>query len=149
MGKLKLTQTQVDFIRRHAEAAYPEECCGVILGKLDGDMKTASEIEAIENSFDGSKQNRFLITPQTYLRLEKRGRAKGLEILGFYHSHPDSAACPSEYDREHAWPWFSYMIVSVRSGNAKDVRNWCLREDRSGFDPEEIEIQKVAAPRNA
>jgi len=79
------------------------------------------------------------------LRVEKDARARGLEVLGYYHSHPDHPARPSEYDREHAWPWYSYLIVAVEKGVPRDSRSWVLSEDRSVFHAEQIEVEEVRA----
>ena len=83
-------------------------------------------------------RRRFLVRPSDYREAEKRASDAGGELLGFYHSHPDHPARPSQYDLDHAWPFFSYVIVSVREGVSEDMTSWRLREDRSAFDPEEL-----------
>ena len=125
-------------IRTAGEAAYPDECCGVLIGGIDNDgAKIAKRAEAVNNSReDGEKYHRFLITPEDVFRAEKTARAAKLELLGFYHSHPGHPASPSEYDREHALPFYSYVIVSVENGKAKDIRSWELSSDRTIFLPE-------------
>lgn len=138
--KLLLTDEHIATMKHHAENTYPEECCGVILGKVDSDSKQTVRVVGLENSFQGEKHNRFLITPEMYRRWEKEALKEDLDIIGFYHSHPDSPAIPSEYDRSHAWPWYSYIIISVQAGKATEVRNWRLQEDRSAFDREEISV---------
>jgi len=138
--KLLLTDEHIATMKHHAENTYPEECCGVILGKVVSDSKQTVRVVGLENSFQGEKHNRFLITPEMYRRWEKEALKEDLDIIGFYHSHPDSPAIPSEYDRSHAWPWYSYIIISVQAGKATEVRNWRLQEDRSAFDSEEISV---------
>ena len=138
--KLLLTDEHIATMKHHAENTYPEECCGVILGKVVSDSKQTVRVVGLENSFQGEKHNRFLITPEMYRRWEKEALKEDLDIIGFYHSHPDSPAIPSEYDRSHAWPWYSYIIISVQAGKATEVRNWRLQEDRSAFDREEISV---------
>jgi proteasome lid subunit RPN8/RPN11 len=127
-------------ISSHGERDYPWECCGLVLGRfVSANLKIASETFMISNAREESaKRNRFLITPEELLRGEKYAAKKQLDVIGFYHSHPDHPAVPSEYDREHAWPTFSYIVVSVKVGQADELRSWMLRPDRSAFDQEEI-----------
>lgn len=138
---LTIAQEIISEIKSHGETTYPEECCGVLLGRFENEGKVVFEILKIENSMESERRRRFLITAQDYLKAEKYAREKGFEIVGFYHSHPDHPARPSDYDREHALPFLSYIIVSVENGIAKDVNSWVLKEDRSGFDFEEIDIK--------
>jgi proteasome lid subunit RPN8/RPN11 len=151
---LKLDSRQLDEIRRHGARDYPNECCGILLGKAEDnakqvlevvplanlrhDPKRAQELLPLEEPGRESERNRFLIDPLEQLRVEKDARARGLDVVGYYHSHPDHPARPSAYDRDHAWPWYSYVIVSVERGEAKLLTSWVLAEDRSRFDPEEI-----------
>src|SRR4051794_26018974 len=101
-------------IREHGERGYPNEICGVLLGREEGGHKTVAGLLPIENQFEAEEQyHRFLITPQDMLRAERSARSQGLSVIGFYHTHPNEAAIASTYDRDHAWPWYSYIIVSV------------------------------------
>lgn len=122
-------------IRAHGVATYPDECCGVLLGPTDG---TVSGVAPLENSTDLERRRRFLIGPEDYRRAEQRAAERGLEIVGFYHSHPDHPAEPSAFDLAHAWPNLSYAIVSIRGGQPRELRSWRLRADRSGYDEESI-----------
>jgi len=126
-------------IEAHGKRSYREECCGVLLGKVVDSDKIVEDILEIENERQDERQRRFLITPEAYIDADKEARRRGLEILGFYHSHPDHPAHPSQYDLEHAWGWFSYLITRVEKGEPKETTSWVLREDRSTFDQEEIE----------
>jgi proteasome lid subunit RPN8/RPN11 len=153
---LKLSQQQLDAIRQHGARDYPSECCGVLLGKANGFEKEVTEVVPLKNlrhdparaqellPVDDPKwetdRNRFLIDPREQLRVEKYARARGLEVLGYYHSHPDHPARPSQYDREYAWPWYSYLILSVEQGIANDLTCWVLAEDRSDFELEPVAI---------
>ena len=121
-------------IRRHGEETYPHECCGAMIGR-DG---IVTETLALPNNTDEGPRRRFKVTPNDYRAAEKRASELGGELLGFYHSHPDHPARPSQYDLDHAWPFFSYVIVSVREGVSGDMTSWRLREDRSAFDQEEL-----------
>ena len=130
---IELTKPQHDEISRHGEETFPNECCGFMLGKLNGDDRGDWRLATLV-----MLDNRFLITPEAFMRGEKAARAKGLDIVGFYHSHPNAPARPSQYDLDHAWPVYSYVIVSIQDGAAADMTSWRLKEDRSAFDPEEI-----------
>lgn len=129
---MNLTGSQLELIKAHAADTYPHECSGLITG--DYERREAGKLFPMKNVFDGSTRNRYLIDPKEYLSVEKQARADGQDIIGIYHSHPDVEAKPSEYDKEHAWPGYTYVIVSVKKGKVDHVRAWTLREDRSGFD---------------
>jgi proteasome lid subunit RPN8/RPN11 len=126
---------QVDAaIRAHGRGAFPHECCGALLGRDD----VVQEAFALPNTTEEGPRRRFLVRPDDYRAAEKRARETGLELLGFYHSHPDHPARPSQYDLDHAWPSFSYVIVSVMAGEDKVMTSWRLKDDRSAFDQEDI-----------
>ncbi len=138
---MKITKSLLEKLKAHGRRTYPEECCGILLGRENGDEKVVSDVIEIDNARNEQRERRFLITPQAYQEADKEARKRALEILGFYHSHPDHPAWPSQYDLEHAWAWFSYMITSVEQGEPKETSSWVLREDRSAFDQEEIKIE--------
>jgi proteasome lid subunit RPN8/RPN11 len=137
---IALAEQQRDEIRRQGEAEYPEECCGLLVGRfLEDGSKQVLEVYAISNAReDAARHNRSLILPEEYMRGERHARSRGLDIVGNYHSHPDHPAVPSGFDLEHAWPTWSYIIVSVREGRARDLRSWEMAADRSRFDEEEL-----------
>lgn len=124
----------VDAIRRHGRDTYPNECCGALIGR-DGVVSAAY---ALPNTTDEGPRRRFLVRPSDYRAAERQAAAAGAELLGFYHSHPDHPAIPSQYDLDHAWPFFSYVIVSIRDGADRELRSWRLRDDRSQFDEESV-----------
>jgi proteasome lid subunit RPN8/RPN11 len=136
-----LDGSAIGAIRRHASAAYPEECCGAIVGRADGRWRVVTEAWPLANSSLEDHARRFAIGPADYLSVEARARNEGLALLGFYHSHPDAPAEPSQHDLLHAWPNVDYIIVSVVRAAPADVTCWRLREDRAGFAREEIEWQ--------
>lgn len=140
-----ITAEHLELIKRHGERTYPEEGCGVLIGRASGSVKTVEEVHPTENARLDSRHNRYLISPDDILRLERQARGHRREVIGFFHSHPDHEAIPSNYDRDHAWPWYSYVIVSVALGKAGDVRSWVLRDDRSRFESEEIEVAQAQA----
>src|SRR5579863_4055966 len=147
---LRLVGAHIKAIREHGSRDYPNECCGVLLGHAQGEQKQvqevvplknlrldparAQELLPLESPGRESERNRFLIDPLEQLKVEKGARQRCLDVLGYYHSHPDAPARPSEYDREHAWPWYSYIIVSVEKGEPKEMTSWVLSDDRSRFD---------------
>lgn len=132
-------------IRDHGARDYPNECCGAMLG-LDGDIagREVRELFPLINRRDDSPRNRFSITPDDFRAAERAAADRGLDLLGWYHSHPDHPARPSEFDRDHAWPWYSYVIVSVHAGVPKDLTSWQLEDDRAKFQPEEVVPGKAA-----
>jgi len=153
---LKLHTNHLQEIQTHAEITYPEECCGVLIGWQQGNVKTLIEVLPTENSWDDeatdtfgsteamaqlqvSKRNRFTIAPAAMLEAQKKAREQDLEIIGIYHSHPDHPAVPSEFDRAIAWEQYSYIIVAVQLGAASDLKSWSLDENKH-FQLEEIII---------
>lgn len=142
--ELLLNEALAARIRTHGESTYPYECCGALLGADTDDSREASELYPLINRRDDSPRNRFSITAQDFREAEAAAKAAGLEVIGWYHSHPDHPALPSEYDREHAWPWYSYVIVSVGNGAAQAMASWRLSDDRMRFSPEKI-VTKAAA----
>jgi len=117
-------------IRHHGQETYPHECCGALVGK-DG---LVTEIVALPNTTEEGPRRRFLVRPSDYRLAESRATKLGGELLGFYHSHPDHPARPSQYDLDHAWPTFAYIIVAVAAGAAADMTVWFLKDDRSIFE---------------
>ena len=137
---VKLKREHPGAIQAHGETTYPHECCGLMLGRLVQGDKHILELLPAENARNESdRHNRFLISPRTMFEAEKRAREKGMDVLGFYHSHPDAEARPSRFDLDHAWPFYSYLIVSVSNGRAGAMTCWRLADDRSAFSAEEIE----------
>ena len=127
----------IEQMNAHVENAYPEEGAGFLIGEAS----EVKEILALPNSReDGARHNRFLFTPEDYLQAELKADELGLSLIGVFHSHPDSPNVPSEYDREWAQPFFSYIITRVDNGKAVNSRSWRLLEDRSNYEEEEIEI---------
>ena len=123
-----------DAIRAHGAETYPNECCGALYGR-EG---TVTATFALPNTTEEGPRRRFLVRPQDYREAERRASELGADLLGFYHSHPDHPARPSQYDLDHAWPSFSYIIVAVRGGTPEDMTSWRLLEDRSAFDQEAL-----------
>ncbi len=132
-------------VQEHAERGYPDEVCGLLIGSFDGADKVVRRVVPVENEWEAvdERRRRFLITPDVFARQEREARRDGLEIVGFYHSHPDHPAEPSATDREFAWPLYSYLIQSVAGGRAAEFASWRLKDDRSGYEREEVTEQEV------
>jgi proteasome lid subunit RPN8/RPN11 len=117
-------------IRRHGQETYPHECCGALVGAA----RRVTSVVSLPNTTEEGPRRRFLVRPSDYRLAESRASELGAELLGFYHSHPDHPARPSQYDLDHAWPNFAYIIVSVADGRAEDMTLWWLKDDRSTFE---------------
>ena len=140
-----LLRPQVDeAIRAHGVETYPNECCGAMLGH-DGVVIHACEMP---NTTEEGPRRRFLVRPQDYREAERRASELGMDLLGFYHSHPDHPARPSQYDLDHAWPFFSYVILSVHDGVPKDMTSWRLRDDRAAFTEETLTYGEQGSDSN-
>ena len=153
---LEISERMQEEIRQHGARAYPNECCGALLG-LPGadDLKEVRALLPLDNRREGeAARTRFLVTADDYRAADQAARAQGLEIVGFYHSHPDHPAQPSEFDRDHALPWYSYIVVRVArredgqaGGAPQEVTCWVLAEDRSQFLPEPMRAAASSNPR--
>ena len=137
---IRLKSADIEEIKQIAQKTYPHECCGVMVGSVENGVKTVTQLIPAENQRTDSPANRYLITPDLLNELEKKLKGTDRAIVGFFHSHPDVPARPSTYDQDHAWPWYSYVIVSVNRGQAGEIHNWKLRDDRSAFDAEKMEL---------
>ena len=129
-ARLSLDAGIAQAIRRHGEETYPHECCGALVGRNN----SAAAVVALPNTTEEGPRRRFLVRPSDYRLAEQRAGELGAELLGFYHSHPDHPARPSQYDLDHAWPTFAYVIVSVAAGAAADMTVWWLKDDRTTFE---------------
>jgi proteasome lid subunit RPN8/RPN11 len=140
-GGLAIRPRDLAAIHRHAASTYPEECCGILVGRQAEDPAEGASVERVlcaENAREDRRRDRFLIAPGAILEAHREARAAGLDVVGYYHSHPDHRAEPSEVDREHAWPGLSYVIVAVQGGKVGTTRSWRLTDDRLRFEEEDI-----------
>ena len=140
---MKITRALLAQIHAHLESSYPYEACGVMLGEggvITEVVSADNERTRLPRSSGDSARNRYLIDPLIYMKIERDADKRGLQLLGIYHSHPDVAARPSQFDLDHAWPDFSYLIVSICQGKAVESKSWRLRDDRSAFDQESVDI---------
>ncbi len=137
---LRITASLAAEIARHGERGFPHEICGLLLGRFEsGNDRAVVELFPLENERVDSQTNRYAVSARSMLRGERHASQSGLDVVGYYHSHPNAPAVPSGYDLEHAtWPGVSYPIVSIRNGFARDLRSWTLADDRSTFVEEPI-----------
>ncbi len=153
---IKLNFEHLQIIKSHGESTYPEECCGIILGNIDGDRKTVVEIIPTQNAWNSetagefpgenitySRRRRYTIAAREMFQVEKTARERNLNIIGIFHSHPDYPATPSEFDRNCAWQEYSYIIISVQKGEARDISSWVLDENNQ-FQQEIVKVIESA-----
>jgi proteasome lid subunit RPN8/RPN11 len=144
VSNIRLGPSALAAIRRHAASTYPYECCGALIGSSDGSGVDVVDVRELVNITDEGPRRRFLISAADYRLSEAYATRVGAELLGFYHSHPDHPAEPSQYDLDHAWPNFSYVIVSVRAGAPGDLRSWRLGPNREAFEEETVDSSQLA-----
>jgi proteasome lid subunit RPN8/RPN11 len=121
-------------IAEHARQTYPNECCGALIGRAE----MVTEAFALPNTTEEGPRRRFLVRAEDCTLAENRAKAQGAEVLGFYHSHPDAPARPSQYDLDHAWPTWWYVIVAVEAGEPVASTCWRLALDRSKFEQQRL-----------
>ena len=146
MSRLFITPRHLHTIGGHASITYPKECCGVLIGRCHSGATFVERVLSVGNEREGDRPDRYLISPETVLAAHKEARALGLEVVGYYHSHPDHPAEPSGLDLEQAWPEVSYLIVSVEQRKVADVRSWRLSDDRESFEEEVIDQAAIGVP---
>ncbi len=134
-----LSRAQVQAIEAHARETFPEECCGFLLGPPTEPRKVVS-LRRATNLVESNRERRYVIDPREQLALSKELQGTGQDILGYYHSHPNHPAEPSEFDRSHAWPWWSYLILSIVNRKPAELRAWILDEGTNAFRADELRI---------
>lgn len=149
MKHLVISPRHLQTIGRHASISYPEECCGVLIGRAQPGATYVERVLSVGNEREDSRHKRYLISPETVLAAHKEARAQGLEVVGYYHSHPDHPARPSDFDREYAWPGVSYLIVSVEQRRVAEARSWRLSDDRESFDEEVVDQAALGIHKEA
>jgi proteasome lid subunit RPN8/RPN11 len=150
---IELTEQNRKQIEQHAVETYPNECCGLLLGREENGRQVIAEVAPIQNAWqsmennpyevrpEDSLRNRSLVDPKDWLRIDREARQKGLDIISFYHSHPDHPARPSEFDRKHALPFLIYVILAVEKRVPREMTAWLLSEDGARFLPMELSIK--------
>ena len=137
--KVILTADQLQEIEAHGEGSYPNEGAGFMLGKIaSGEVQITTLLTLDNQREEEAQHNRYELSPKDFMQAELQAAKQGLDLVGVFHSHPDHPAVPSEFDREYAWPHFSYIISSIEGGKATITRAWRLKEDRSAFDEDTL-----------
>lgn len=146
-GRISIPAEAESAMRRHAEATYPYEACGAIFGTGDGagEPWRVTSVEPAPNEHEDDQHRRYLVSPVFQAQAERRALAAGLDVIGWYHSHPEDLARPSEYDRSHAWAGYAYLVHSVRAGRAVDVNAFTLDRPGGTFIPVAIETDPTSA----
>lgn len=129
-------------MRRHLESGYPNEACGALIGRVEGADREVVEFRAMRNIITDRPWDRYALDPLEQLRVQKDAESRGLEIIGFAHSHPDHPPVPSHFDAEHAWSFYSYVVASVQNGVLRDARSWRL-DDAKAFQEEALQVDQV------
>lgn len=139
---IRLPETAIEAIREHGRESYGDEACGAMYGRVMNnsvDAKNVVRVAPLENARENERHRRFVVTADAYRRAEAEAERSGLTLLGFYHSHPDHPAYPSAYDLEHAFPFFSYLILAVENAEPQTMRSFVLANDRREFIEEKVE----------
>jgi len=122
----------------HARATYPNECCGAMLGAIDGDVKTVRESVALQNAFEGAQAARYELRPEDLLAADKAARSRGMDLIGIYHSHPDCGAYFSQTDLQNSCPWYSFVVLSIHKGEFDHANSWLPNVDQTAAVQEEL-----------
>ena len=145
---MQTTPTVLDDIRSHGSETYPEEGCGFLLGTATADGNRVVDVHPVENRQADNRERRYQISPADYQAADRAAQERGLDVVGFYHSHPDHPAEPSETDlKEATFPGYTYVIISVQNGTPTEITAWTLAPDRSRFEEDSITIRAPAKPR--
>jgi proteasome lid subunit RPN8/RPN11 len=122
----------------HAESTYPNECCGVMLGHIDGERKSVTLAQPLENVSPGSQAARYELRPEDLLNADREARRQNLDLIGIYHSHPDCDAYFSETDLKNSCPWYSFVVLSVQQGKFHHANSWLPNAEQTESEKEEL-----------
>jgi proteasome lid subunit RPN8/RPN11 len=137
---IRIEQAAWDLMVSHAQKTYPNECCGAMLGNVDGADKTVTEAVAIENAFTGEQGARYEIRPEDLIAADKAARSRGLDLVGIFHSHPDCDAYFSKTDLENSCPWYSFVVLSIKNGKFDHANSFLPDPDQTGAEPEPVQF---------
>lgn len=137
---IRIEQAAWDLMVSHAQKTYPNECCGAMLGNVDGADKTVTEAVAIENAFTGEQGARYEIRPEDLIAADKAARSRGLDLVGIFHSHPDCDAYFSRTDLENSCPWYSFVILSIKDGKFDHANSFLPDPDQTRAEPELVQF---------
>lgn len=136
---IKIEKEAWDLMVAHAEKTYPNECCGAMLGPIDGDEKTVRVALPLENAYPGAQRERYELRPEDLLYAEREARAKGMDLIGIFHSHPDCDAYFSKTDLENSCPWYSFVVLSIQKGQFHHANSWLPNMEQTEAAKEELE----------
>ncbi|MEQ1948876.1 MAG: M67 family metallopeptidase [Bryobacteraceae bacterium] len=139
---IKVDKQAWDVMVAHAEEKFPNECCGAMIGTIDGDVKHVTLAEAMENSYEGAQGARYELRPEDLLAADKKARAAGLDLIGIFHSHPDCDAYFSKTDLENSCPWYSFVVLSIKGGIFDHANSFLPNADQTAAEKEELTWQK-------
>ena len=139
---LKISRKIIDDISAHSKETYPEECCGLLVGRDSGDDRIITESHRAENVAEERHHDRYEIDPKKYLEIDKATRGRDADIVGFYHSHPDDRSVPSKFDTDIAWPTYSYIIASAEKDGVASIQSWGIRDGEEKFSEEKMKIEE-------
>ena len=122
----------------HAQSTFPDECCGVMIGRIEGETKNVTSAIALENAYKGKQEDRYEIRPEDLLAADKSARAQGLELIGIFHSHPDCDAYFSKTDLENSCPWYSFVVLSIKGGKFDHANSFLPNADQTAAEKEEL-----------
>ncbi|MEZ5354448.1 MAG: M67 family metallopeptidase [Bryobacteraceae bacterium] len=135
---IRIEQPAWDVMVSHAKATFPNECCGAMIGSIDGDQKTVKVAVAIENAFEGSQAERYELRPEDLLQADREARRQGMDLIGIFHSHPDCDAYFSETDLKNSCPWYSFVVLSIQKGEFHHANSFLPNADQTAADKEEL-----------
>jgi proteasome lid subunit RPN8/RPN11 len=135
---IRIESAAWDTMVAHAESLFPNECCGAMLGAVDGDTKDVRIAVPIENAFTGSQAARYELRPEDLLAAEREARKNGMDLIGIFHSHPDCDAYFSETDLKNSCPWYSFVVLSVKAGRFDHANSFLPNMEQTAADKEEL-----------
>jgi proteasome lid subunit RPN8/RPN11 len=139
---IEINEQAWDLMVRHAEAKFPNECCGAMIGKIDGDQKHVTAAVALENAYEGAQEDRYELRPEDLLAADREARKQGLDLIGIFHSHPDCDAYFSKTDLENSCPWYSFVVLSVKAGKFDHANSFLPNADQTAAEKEELKWPK-------
>ncbi|MGR3178461.1 MAG: M67 family metallopeptidase [Candidatus Anammoxibacter sp.] len=135
---IKINQKEIETIKEFVKKAYPDECCGLLVGKIAGEEREVVEIHALTNLNTERSKDRYEIDPAEYMKVDRDVSTRKLDIVGIYHSHPDHPSRPSEFDAGRAWEGYSYLIIAIANGSEFEMKSWVFHDSTKTFEEEEI-----------
>jgi proteasome lid subunit RPN8/RPN11 len=135
---IKINSNAWDVMVSHAESKFPNECCGAMIGNIDGEQKQVTKAVPMENAYDGAQAARYEIRPEDLLEADRRARAEGMDLIGIFHSHPDCDAYFSKTDLENSCPWYSFVVLSVKGGKFDHAASFLPNPDQTAAEKEEL-----------